>query len=79
MAPLDTLIVRWFLATWNIQERKERERFQAVLWDIPDNLGPADLYDHQNKRPTSFLQASGLKAYKFIMTIDKKEKWLCLT
>ena len=74
MIPLDNIMARWFPAAWNLSERKERERFQAVLRDIPDSLGPANLYDQVNKRPQPFLQEAGLKAYKFITTIDKKRK-----
>ena len=74
MVPLDNIIARWFPATWNLSERKERERFQAVLHDIPDNLSPASLYDQVTKSPRPLLQEAGLKAYKFITTIDKKRK-----
>jgi len=74
MVPLDNTMVRWFPATWSLAERKERERFQAVLRCIPDDLAPAAFYDHTNNCPKPFLQEAGLKAYKFITTVDKKRK-----
>src|SRR6202030_3790224 len=74
MVPLDDILVRWFPATWTLAERKEWEKFQAVLRDIPKGLTHATLYDNQRKCPSPFLQDTGAKAFKLITTVDKKRK-----
>ena len=38
MAPLNALSVRWFPATWSLKERKERERYQVVIKNPPDDM-----------------------------------------
>ena len=46
--PLGGLPVRWFPATWDLKQRKERERFQAVVMDIPDSITTKILYPEDN-------------------------------
>ena len=43
-APLGGLPIRWYPANWNLQQRKERERFQAVVKDIPGTVTTSMLY-----------------------------------
>jgi hypothetical protein len=38
VAPLGKFFVRWFPAQWTLKERKKREIFQAVLYDVPDTI-----------------------------------------
>ncbi|GBB85675.1 hypothetical protein RclHR1_12150010 [Rhizophagus clarus] len=62
MAPLAGITTRWFLANWNLAERKERERFQAVIYDPPESMNTASLTAPQhltflselNRAPISF-------------------------
>jgi hypothetical protein len=42
--PLDRMLVRWFPGTWNLQQRKEREKFQAILPNIPDDVKTETLF-----------------------------------
>ncbi|PKY63518.1 hypothetical protein RhiirA4_492746, partial [Rhizophagus irregularis] len=43
-APLGGIPVRWFPVNWDLKQRKERERFQAVLIGVPANTNIATLY-----------------------------------
>ncbi|GET65115.1 hypothetical protein GLOIN_2v1842417 [Rhizophagus irregularis DAOM 181602=DAOM 197198] len=36
MTDLGGIPVRWFPASWTLRERKQREKFQAVIHDIPE-------------------------------------------
>ena len=74
--------VRWFPARWTLKERKQREKFQATIRNIPDSMTLATLW--KDSRPHSFLAAvKGLKSFKIIQTAkgDRKligyfEKWV---
>ena len=64
--------VRWFPASWTLRERKEREKFQAVAYDIPETVTSGTLwYDHA---PTQLLYALGAKTFKIIQTGKGKRK-----
>jgi hypothetical protein len=45
--------IRWFSASWTLKERKERERFQATIMDIPEFMTLETLW--QDRKPTQFL------------------------
>src|SRR5277367_4869924 len=62
-------MVRWFPASWSLLERKERERFQAVLYNIPDSLTMAAL----DLDPT-LITSVGAMAFKIIQLADKSRK-----
>ncbi|PKY36095.1 hypothetical protein RhiirB3_457993 [Rhizophagus irregularis] len=48
MIDLGGIPVRWFPASWTLQERKQREKFQAVIHDIPEEMMMATLWnDHK--------------------------------
>jgi hypothetical protein len=58
--------VRWFPASWTLRERKERDRFQAAIMDIPDSMTLATLWE--NNKAHEFLNISGCKSFKIIQT-----------
>ena len=64
--------VRWFPAEWTLPERKQRERFQAVIRDLPADFTMDTLIT--NRQPTQFLQDAGFKSFKLISTVDGKRK-----
>lgn len=64
-APLGGLPVRWFPAAWDLKQRKEREKFQAVIFDTPKSLTTGFLYPADNPAQ-SLLSAIGCKAFKLI-------------
>ena len=66
------LFVRWFPADWTLPERKQRERFQAVLRNLPAELTMDSLLT--DGKPSQFLQDAGFKAFKLISTVDEKRK-----
>ncbi|GET65118.1 hypothetical protein GLOIN_2v1777164 [Rhizophagus irregularis DAOM 181602=DAOM 197198] len=38
MTDLGGIPVKWFPASWTLRERKQREKFQAVIHDIPEDM-----------------------------------------
>ncbi|EXX64774.1 hypothetical protein RirG_139570 [Rhizophagus irregularis DAOM 197198w] len=40
---LEGIPVRWFSASWTLRKRKQREKFQAVIHDIPEEMTMATL------------------------------------
>ncbi|GBB87064.1 hypothetical protein RclHR1_13520006 [Rhizophagus clarus] len=48
MAPLNALPVRWFLASWSLKERKERERYQVVIEHPPEDMNTTTLALKEN-------------------------------
>ncbi|GBC26703.2 uncharacterized protein OCT59_020840 [Rhizophagus irregularis] len=62
-APLGGFPVRWYPANWNLQQRKEKERFQAVVKDLPGTvinllmLYPSD----PSQSPISHLECKAFK------------------
>uniref|UniRef100_U9UX54 Uncharacterized protein n=1 Tax=Rhizophagus irregularis (strain DAOM 181602 / DAOM 197198 / MUCL 43194) TaxID=747089 RepID=U9UX54_RHIID len=70
------------ITKWTLKERKQREKFQATIRNIPDSMTLAALW--KDSRPHSFLSAvKGLKSFKIIQTAkgDRKfigyfEKWV---
>ncbi|CAB4407282.1 unnamed protein product [Rhizophagus irregularis] len=64
--------VRWFPASWTLRERKQREKFQAVIHDIPEEMTMATLWN--DRKPTTFLTSCGASAFKIIQTSKGKRK-----
>ncbi|GBB84012.1 hypothetical protein RclHR1_10650012 [Rhizophagus clarus] len=64
--------VRWFPASWNLSERKQREKFQAVVYNLPDDMTDASLFP--NGRPHQFLLDSGIKSFKLVKEVDGSRK-----
>ncbi|GBB99749.1 hypothetical protein RclHR1_36170001 [Rhizophagus clarus] len=71
MAPLADIPTRWFLATWNLAEQKERERFQAVIYDPPESMNTASLTAPQH---LTFLSELNIKMFKEIKFSDGSRK-----
>src|SRR5581483_10796706 len=69
---LDTMLVRWYSAHWNLSERKERERFQAVLYDIPESMTEQTLASPTNIN--NVLQGSRAKSFKIVKDEEGKRK-----
>ncbi|PKY49323.1 hypothetical protein RhiirA4_465267 [Rhizophagus irregularis] len=44
MTDLGGIPVRWFPASWTLQERKQCKKFQAVIHDIPEDMMMATLW-----------------------------------
>ncbi|PKY39284.1 hypothetical protein RhiirA4_452449 [Rhizophagus irregularis] len=63
-ASLGGIPVRWFPANWDLKQRKERERFQAVLIGVPATTNIATLYPDNPAH--SILTPTGCKAFKLI-------------
>src|SRR5436309_11442401 len=63
---LGGLPVRWFPASWTLRERKERDRFQAAIIDVPNSMSLTTLWE--NNKPHEFLKISGCKSFKLIQT-----------
>ncbi|PKY55580.1 hypothetical protein RhiirA4_475145, partial [Rhizophagus irregularis] len=63
-APFGGIPIRWFPANWDLKQRKERERFQAVLIGVPATTNIATLYPDNPAH--SILTPTGCKAFKLI-------------
>ena len=72
-APFGNILVRWFPANWSLAERKERERFQAAIVDIPESMTEAALFTSRLDT-SSFIAATGAKYYKIITEPNKHRK-----
>ena len=64
--------MRWFPASWTLRERKQREKFQAVIHDIPEEMTMATLWN--DRKPTTFLTSCGASTFKIIQTSKGKRK-----
>ncbi|GBC06150.1 hypothetical protein RclHR1_06660003 [Rhizophagus clarus] len=71
MAPLAGIPTQWFPATWNLAERKERERFQAIIYDSPESMNTASLTAPQH---LTFLSELNIKMFKEIKFPDGSRK-----
>ncbi|EXX63003.1 hypothetical protein RirG_156480 [Rhizophagus irregularis DAOM 197198w] len=72
MTDLGGIPVRWFPASWTLRERKPREKFQAIIHDIPEDMTMATLW--MDRKPNEFLMHSGTSAFKIIQTSKGKRK-----
>ena len=64
--------VRWFPASWTLRERKQREKFQAVIHDIPEDMTMATLWT--DRKPCNFLMTCGASSFKIIQTSKGRRK-----
>ncbi|GBB89481.1 hypothetical protein RclHR1_16180007 [Rhizophagus clarus] len=64
--------VRWFPASWNLSERKQREKFQAVMYNLPEDMTDASLFP--NGHPHQFLLDSGIKSFILVKEVDGSRK-----
>jgi hypothetical protein len=58
--------VRWFPAYWTLQDRKECEKYQTALMNIPESMSVTSLWT--NRQLSQFLVNSGGKAFKIVQT-----------
>ncbi|GBC44370.2 hypothetical protein GLOIN_2v1871772 [Rhizophagus irregularis DAOM 181602=DAOM 197198] len=65
--------VRWFPASWTLRERKQREKFQAIIHDIPEDMTMATLW--MDRKPCEFLMKCGASSFKFFVPDGKELKW----
>ncbi|GBC00167.1 hypothetical protein RclHR1_37710001 [Rhizophagus clarus] len=74
IAPLGPVVVRWFPASWSLKERKERERFQAVV------QGPLDSFTADalavKEHLTNFINPLRIKAFKEVKNPDSTHKMI---
>jgi hypothetical protein len=66
--------VRWFNARWNLRERKQREKFQAVVRNLPDTINLQSLW--HDRHPHEAIVKSGLKSFKIIQNARTKDRKL---
>ncbi|GET53235.1 hypothetical protein GLOIN_2v1871772 [Rhizophagus irregularis DAOM 181602=DAOM 197198] len=64
--------VRWFPASWTLRERKQCEKFQAVIHDIPEDMTMATLW--MDRKPCEFLMKCGASSFKVIQTSKGRRK-----
>ncbi|GBB86229.1 hypothetical protein RclHR1_12670002 [Rhizophagus clarus] len=69
---LEGIPVRWFPAFWNLSEKKQYEKFQAVIYNIPEDMTDTSLFP--NGRPHQFLLDSGIKSFKIVKEVDGSRK-----
>ncbi|GBB95635.1 hypothetical protein RclHR1_25810001 [Rhizophagus clarus] len=69
---LSGILVRWFPASWNLSERKQRDKFQAVITDIPADMTESTLFP--NSTPSKFVAESGMKSFKVIKESSGQRK-----
>ncbi|GET59345.1 hypothetical protein GLOIN_2v1871772 [Rhizophagus irregularis DAOM 181602=DAOM 197198] len=72
MTDLGGIPVRWFPASWTLRERKQREKFQAVIHDIPEFMTMATLW--MDRKPCEFLMKCGASSFKIIQTSNGRRK-----
>ncbi|CAB4410475.1 unnamed protein product [Rhizophagus irregularis] len=69
----------WFPASWTLRERKQREKFQAVIHDIPEDMTMATLWtDHYPNKQRKENWETTLKALdtpQFFIPDGKELKW----
>ncbi|RGB27789.1 hypothetical protein C1646_768651 [Rhizophagus diaphanus] len=64
--------VRWFPASWTFRERKQREKFQAVVYNILEDVTMHTLL--RDQKPTTYLCELGAKSFKIVQTGKGKRK-----
>ncbi|GBC01285.1 hypothetical protein RclHR1_04130001, partial [Rhizophagus clarus] len=69
---LGEISVRWFPASWNLSERKQQEKFQAVVYNLLDDMTDASLFP--NRCSYQFLLDSGIKSFKIVKEVDGSRK-----
>ncbi|GES72604.1 hypothetical protein GLOIN_2v1473242 [Rhizophagus clarus] len=65
---LSSIPVRWFLATWSLSERKQREKFQAAITNIPEDMTIESLFPEGSSGP--FINESNLQSFKIVQEQD---------
>ncbi|GBB98248.1 hypothetical protein RclHR1_03180013 [Rhizophagus clarus] len=63
--------VRWFSASWSLQERKKRERYQAAVLNPPESMTSATLVHKDNE---AYLISYNINMFKEVKLPDGKRK-----
>ncbi|GES73120.1 hypothetical protein GLOIN_2v1773466 [Rhizophagus clarus] len=71
MAPLMGFPVRWFPASWSLQERKKKERYQAAVLNPPESMNLATLVHKENE---AYLISHNINMFKEVKLPDDKRK-----
>ncbi|GBB83984.1 hypothetical protein RclHR1_10630002 [Rhizophagus clarus] len=71
MALLMGFPVRWFSASWSLQEQKKRERYQAAVLNPPESMTMATLVHKDNK---AYLISHNINMFKEVKLPDGKRK-----
>ncbi|CAB4416855.1 unnamed protein product [Rhizophagus irregularis] len=72
-APFGGMPVRWFPASWTLKQCKERERFQAVVIDIPKSITNNVVYNAENPTQSMLSQLDGALAFKIIQDRGRRK------
>ncbi|RGB22613.1 hypothetical protein C1646_775813, partial [Rhizophagus diaphanus] len=64
--------VQWFPASWTLRERKQREKFQAVVYNIPEDVTMHTLW--RDQKPITYLCELGAKSFKIVQIGKGKRK-----
>ena len=73
MVSLGGIPVRWFPAEYTLKERKQREKFVAVIKNIPDTMTATNLFQGSFN---AFLVTANVKAFKILKLFDGSSKLL---
>ncbi|CAB4431716.1 unnamed protein product [Rhizophagus irregularis] len=65
--------VRWFPASWILKQRKERERFQAVVMDISKSITNNVVYNAENPTQSMLSQLDSALAFKIIQDRGRRK------
>lgn len=66
--------VRWFPDSWSLAERKERDKFQLAVKNVPDDFTLNDIWKEGHL--TQFFTDLKIKSFKFVKMPDGSTKWL---
>ncbi|CAB4425175.1 unnamed protein product [Rhizophagus irregularis] len=72
-APFGGMPVRWFPASWTLKQRKECERFQAVVMDISKSITNNVVYNAENPTQSMLSQLDGTLAFKIIQDRGRRK------
>ncbi|PKY47547.1 hypothetical protein RhiirA4_462766 [Rhizophagus irregularis] len=72
-APFEGMPVRWFPASWTLKQRKERERFQAVILDIPKSITNNVVYNAESPDQSMLSLLDGALAFKIIQDRGRRK------
>ena len=73
VSSLGNIPVRWYPASWSLKQRKEREKFQTAILDIPPSMTLQALWT-QGQQLQFLNGVQGLKAFKLVQDAKGKRK-----
>ncbi|GBC08617.1 hypothetical protein RclHR1_08260004 [Rhizophagus clarus] len=66
--------VRWFPTSWGLSKRKQHEKFQAVVYNLSDDMTDTSLFP--NGCLHQFLLDSDIKSFKIVKEVDGSRKMI---